>query len=93
MVDGEKAYTIDVDKDGEVSTEYYSVETGLKLREEATSDSPQGVMTISQNYSDYREVEGVMMPFKINISQGPQKIEMITTEVKINSGLKKSDFK
>ena len=93
MVEGEEAYTIEVDKKGVVQTEYYSVKTGLKLREEATTEGPQGKMTVSQDYSDYRAVEGVMLPFKINISQGAQKIEMITTEAKINSGLKKSDFK
>jgi zinc protease len=93
MVEGEEAYTLEVDKNGEVQTEYYSVKTGLKLREEATTEGPQGEMTVSQDYSDYRAVEGVMLPFKINISQGAQKIEMITTEAKINSGLKKSDFK
>jgi zinc protease len=93
MVEGEEAYTLEVDKNGEVQTEYYSVKTGLKLREESTTEGPQGEMTVSQDYSDYRAVEGVMLPFKINISQGAQKIEMITTEAKINSGLKKSDFK
>lgn len=93
MVDGEKAYTLEVDKNGEVQTEYYSVETGLKLREEATVETPEGELTVSQSYSDYRDIDGVMIPFQINISQGPQKISMTGTEAKINSGLKKSDFK
>jgi predicted Zn-dependent peptidase len=93
MVDGEEAYTLEVDKNGEVQTEYYSVKTGLKLREEATTEGPEGEMTVSRDYSDYRAVNGVMLPFKTNMSQGAQKIEMITTEAKINSGLKKSDFK
>ena len=93
MVDGEKAYTIELDKNGDLSTEYYSVETGLKLLEEATVEGPQGEMTVSQKYSDYRSVDGVMIPYQINISQGPQQISMTTTEAKINSGLKKSDFK
>jgi zinc protease len=93
MVDGEKAYTLEVDKNGDLSTEYYSVETGLKLLEEATVEGPQGEMTVSQKYSDYRSVDGVLIPYQINISQGPQQISMTTTEAKINSGLKKSDFK
>lgn len=93
MVDGEKAYTLEVDKDGEVQTEYYSVETGLKLREEASTEGPEGELTVSQDYSDYRSIEGIMMPYKMVINQGPQKIIMTTTEAKINSGLKKSDFK
>jgi len=93
MLEGEEAYTLEVDNNGAISTEYYSVETGLKLREESTVESPQGEITVSQSYSDYRAVDGIMMPFLINISQGPQKISMTTTEAKINSGLKKSDFK
>jgi len=93
MVDGEKAYTLEVDKNGDVQTEYYSVESGLKLREEATVETPEGELTVSQNYADYRNIDGVMIPFQINISQGPQKISMTGTEAKINSGLKKSDFK
>ena len=93
IVDGEKAYLIELDKgDGNISSEYYSVETGLKIKEEQSIEGPQGAMTVAQSFGDYREVDGVKFPYSRKVS-GPQNINMDIKELKINSGLKKSDFK
>jgi len=94
MVDGEKAYVMIVtDPSGEKFTEYYSVESGLKIKEEATQEGPQGPMTSSTTYSDYREVNGVMIPFTQVVIAGPQKIIINMDKVEINTGLKAADFK
>ncbi len=93
-VDGQKAYVMEVtDKNGKKETEYYSVETGLKLKTEATEDTPQGPITSSQSYGDYKAVNGVKYPHTLSIDAGPQKIKMTVTEIKVNSGVKDSEFK
>lgn len=92
-VDGQKAYVMKVtDKDGKTETEYYSVESGLKLKSETTEQTPQGPISSSQSYSDYKEVNGVMYPHTLKIDAGPQKIKMTVTEIKVNSKIKKSEF-
>lgn len=93
MIEGEKAYVMEVTKpNGDKQTEYYSVESGLKLKEESSVETPQGALTISQSYSDYKEVSGVKFPGKIVVLQGPQKIVINQENISINNKLKKSDF-
>jgi hypothetical protein len=54
-VDGEEAYTLNiVTSKGIKTTEYYSTQSGLKLR---TSTEEAGDIS----YSDYEEVDGIMM--------------------------------
>lgn len=92
LVDGEKAYLIELDKgDGNISSEYYSVETGLKIKEEASVEGPQGPMTVGQSIGDYREVNGVKFPHSIKIS-GPQSVTIEVQEVLVNTKIKKSAF-
>jgi hypothetical protein len=44
-------------------------------------------------YSDYRRVDGFIIPFKIEVYQGLVKIEELTfTSVQINSGIKDDQF-
>ncbi len=93
MVDGEKAYVMKVTSpEGEESTDYYAVESGLKLKEEATTEGAEGPTTSSTSFSDYREVNGVKVPYELNIASGPQKITFKIESVEINTGLKTSDF-
>lgn len=92
-VGDEEVYVMEVtDKDGNKTSEYYSAKSGLKLKEETTEEGPQGPMTVSQNYSDYKEVKGVMFPHTMVMEQG-QQIKMTVTDIKVNSGLKDSEFK
>ncbi len=93
-VNGEKAYAmVVIDPNKEEETEYYSVESGLKLRSENTVDGPQGPMVTSNTVSNYKEINGVLYPHLTEIDAGGQKIKMTVTEIKVNSGLKTSDFK
>lgn len=48
-------------------------------------------MTVSTNYTDYREVKGVKVPFEIIINQGME-LDFKMSEVKINEGVSDADF-
>ncbi|MEQ9262317.1 MAG: insulinase family protein [Owenweeksia sp.] len=94
MVDGKKAYVMEItDPVGEKVTRYYSAETFLPVKEEATTETPQGPVVSTTLFSDYREVNGVKYPYEINASSGAQKIQMVVQEIKVNQGIKDDAFK
>jgi len=84
-VDGQNAYKIKVNDEMSV---YYSVETGLKIKEERAT--PAGASFLF--YSDYKEVSGIKFPFKLAQTMGPQKFDFKVKEVKVNQGVSDSDF-
>ena len=93
-VDDEVVYVLKVtNASGDVVSEYYSAESGLKLREESSQETPQGPMTSTSTFSDYKEVDGVMYPHTIKAQTGPQSIKMTATEIKVNSNLSSDMFK
>lgn len=92
MVEGEKAYVVEVSTpEGVKTTEYYSVESGLKLMESQSQETPQGEVTSISYYRDYRAVNGVLFPHEL-VFAGGQKIKMTVQELTVNTGLKKADF-
>jgi hypothetical protein len=87
-LDGKDAYVITITSpSGAVSKKYYDAQTGFKLRDEVVSE--QGNATY--DYSNYKEVSGIMVPFTQTVSQGVD-FTLTVTDVKINSGLKDEDF-
>lgn len=89
VVNGEKAYVIG----DETESYYFSVESGLLIRHGMTQETPQGMMTLDIDFSDYREVDGVKTAFKYTIPLGPgMSIDMEIKDLKMNNGVKKSDF-
>ena len=91
-VNGISAYKIVETKDGKESARYYAADSGLLIRTEETSEQRGQMITAVTDYSDYKEVNGVKVPYKMAITTGPQKIEMNSTSVKINEGVKAEDF-
>ncbi len=88
-VDDKDAYVVTISsKSGNSIKEYFDVNTGLKLKKEATTPSGPS----STSYSEYKEVDGIKFPYKETISSQVD-IPLQVTEVKINSGLTDADFK
>jgi predicted Zn-dependent peptidase len=84
-VDGEKAYKIKVNDE---LTSYYSVETGLKIKDIKVTPMGESAMF----YSDYQEISGVKYPFKFSQTMGPRKFDFIVKEIKVNEGVSDADF-
>ena len=85
-VNDEEAYVLEVTKaSGKVTTEYFSVASGLKVRAiEAQSGGPKQ----TTDYGDYKEVGGIMMPHKITITGAmPMPLEMIVETIEFNLDL------
>jgi zinc protease len=94
-VDGKEAYQIEVTKpNGDKVTEYYDVASGYKVKTSATSDTPQGSMTQTTYYSDYKEgAGGLKYPNMIKQNMGPQMMEMKLKSVEVNTNVSDDTFK
>lgn len=93
-LDGQAAYVLKLtDEAGNNKTEYYSKNSGLKLRTVATVAAQGQTITTTQDFSDYKAVEGVLFPYTIKTSGAmPFPLEMKVTALKVNIGVEDSVF-
>lgn len=84
-IEGQNAYKINV---GDNKTLYYSVDTGLKIKQVETS--PQGSQSIF--YSEYQDIGGIKFPFKLSQTAGPRRFDFKVKEIKVNEGVTDADF-
>jgi predicted Zn-dependent peptidase len=92
-VEGEKAYEIKVTDNKSV---FYSVDTGLKLKE-VESQEVEGNLIVGETYfKEYEEVEGILLPKEINQVSAlipiPGGITFKATSIKLNVETNESDF-
>lgn len=94
-VDGKPAYKLLVTKpSGAKSTEYYDQMTFLKIKEVQTAEAQGQTMTTTYEYSDYKIVDGIMVPHTMTISGAmPTPMVMKAVSVKINSSVDPDLFK
>ncbi|MFZ4931036.1 M16 family metallopeptidase [Chryseobacterium sp. Mn2064] len=85
---GEDSYAI---KGGD-TTYYYSVATGLKTGETKKVKAQGQEMNIPTTFSNYKEVEGVKMPYTISVSQMGMDMTMTVKSYEINKATD-ADFK
>ena len=64
----------------------------LKVKDSKQVTVPQGTFTRETEYSDYRNVDGVMYPFKLKQSIGQQVLDFSVSSIKVNTGLKDDKF-
>ena len=62
------------------------------VRTEETVEAQGQSMTTTTDYLNYKEVGGIMMPYTMKVTSGPQSFVFETTEVKINEGVTAEDF-
>lgn len=68
--------------DGTVDTMYLDEDTHLLTQLKTITDTEQGKATIISKLSDYREVDGIKLPHKIEIQAGPAGFKMTVKEIK-----------
>jgi len=91
-IDGTDVYKIKVTKDDTTSYRYYNVENNMLMRTEETAEAAGQSVTNITDYSNYKEVNGVMMPYSWKMATGPQVIKLDVTEIKVNEGVTEEDF-
>lgn len=82
--DKREFFKIQVNKGDRKETEYYDVQSGLKVRAENKEQVTE--------YGDYKAVNGIMFPHLMTQNMGPQTISFVVSAVKLNSKLKDEFF-
>lgn len=92
QIDGEDAYKIKVTNPaGKHHYDYYSVDSGLKVKTKSKQQTQQGKVTTVQKYSDYKEVNGILFPHTIEIS-GMRSMTLTVDSYKINQEIDDTVF-
>ena len=77
----------------EKSFRYYDSKTSLLVMTEETVSQGNNDITSTTKFNNYKEVDGVLFPFKREISTGPQNIIFEIKSIKLNDDIKDSFFK
>jgi predicted Zn-dependent peptidase len=92
-INGKDAYKVEMSlPDGKTWLEYFDTNSGLKVKDSKQVTVPQGTFTRETEYSDYRNVDGVLFPFKLKQSIGQQILNFSVSSIKVNTGLKDDKF-
>ena len=89
VIDGKKAYKIKISDE---KTSFYDIETGLKVQDAVSVEAQGQQVNTTFDYTDYKEVSGIKFPFLFIQTMGPQKIDYIVKEIKVNEGVSDVDF-
>jgi hypothetical protein len=75
-----------------VETWYFDTQTGLMLRQDAERESPQGKQPIQVYLDNYKDVDGIKLPFKIHQVTPAFTIDIKIDEVKHNVPIDDAKF-
>ena len=93
VVDDQKAYEIKITDN---KTEYYSIESGLKIKEVEIQEIEGNQLSIETTIKEYEEVEGILVPNEINqvtpTLPMPGGITIKFNNIKLNVKTSDSDF-
>ncbi len=85
VIDGQPAYKVEVTyPSGNPAFDFYCLESGLKIQ----TLTGQG----STKYSDYKEVDGIMVAHHMIQEAGPQTLEIKIDQIRFNTGLEDGFF-
>ena len=88
-INGKKAYEIKI---SDTKSSFYDVETGLKLRDVQSQEAQGQQINTSITYDNYKEVSGILFPFSLSQTAGPQTFDFKVKEIKVNEGISDADF-
>ena len=91
-IEGADVYKIKVTKGDTFEYRYYSVDSSLLVRTEETAEAGGQTVTTITDFKDYKDVNGVMMPYSFKVATGPQVFEFNITDIKVNEGVTAADF-
>jgi len=75
-----------------VETWYFDTQTGLILRQDMEREGPQGKQAVQSFLDDYRDVDGVKIPFKLRQVTSAFTIDIKIEEVKHNVPIDDAKF-
>ena len=92
-VDGEEVYVlVKTNSKDETTTEYYSLNSSLLVKSEATVEGPEGMVSQVTYYKEYESVKGYLYPHRMVQNIGGQAMDMKLKKVLINKKIDDSKF-
>lgn len=92
-LEGKKYYELELTPgEGNPETRFYDVETGLLHRLEVAQPTAHGEIPTALNFGDYREVDGLKIPFEISMSMMGMSQTIKTTKVEFNTEIPEDTF-
>lgn len=94
QVEGKDAYKIQITlPGGNTFHSFYDVKSGLRVQDVKEQEGgPMGKMTITTQFAEYKDYNGIKVPVKLLVDLGMMKQHIIVTDVKLNQGLKLTDL-
>jgi zinc protease len=93
-VEGKPAYKLVLTaKTGKTETEYYDKTSHLLVKETTTAKGPMGEFTVESFPSDYKRVDGLLIPFKATQKVLNQELVIKLTEIKHDAEIPADTFK
>jgi outer membrane lipoprotein-sorting protein len=96
LTDGTGVFHVRVTrKNGRVQHYYLDAESGIELKQSSEMEGPDGQkMNIEQELSDYREVDGLMVPHSVkSLMNGTPVVTMTVEKIEFNAPIDDSVFK
>lgn len=91
-VNGKDAYIMEViSPKGKKSTEWYDVESKLKVKSSQTTTTEAGPITNTTEFLEYKDVDGLKFPSVISIS-GAMSMKLTAESINVNKGVADSEF-
>ncbi len=92
-VNGKECYKVFLNlPTGKKWIQYFSVDTGLLVRQITPITTPEGNSNSMVDYDDYREVQGVKYPFNMKQYMDSGVIDMTIISIEVNMGVDDSFF-
>lgn len=89
----EKVYVVEITKpNGDKQKDFFSVDSHLEVASETSVETPQGPMLMERSFSDYKEVNGIMIPHTITEPAGPQLMTLKVEKAVVNGKVDDSEF-
>jgi predicted Zn-dependent peptidase len=85
-VDGKRAYVVKITDDAGTYTNYYDADTFLRIRKVSTTETPQGAITQTISYGNWKDYDGLKVPTLMIQDLGQIKLEINFNTIEINSG-------
>lgn len=93
-INGESCYKVAVTDDkGKTQMQYFSVKTSLLLKTDINQGEGEEMQTISTEFKDYKEVDGILMPYEVVINgAAPFPLAMKIGSYVLNGAINDADF-
>ena len=92
VMDGKTVYALEITKKHGEETWFISADNYLRVAQSIIMGNEQQTVEVLTKYSDFKEVDGVMLPFSAEVDAGQQQVSMKITDYKHNTNPPASTF-